>query len=621
MEAATDPGTAAKYKTELAEINALVKELYGDWDAVGGAIDDSGKKLIDQAAKWAAVGRSIIGAAQAVGKMDNATAAALQNALTLGQGVAELFATGGKEGGAEAISGLGGLVAAIGNMGHAASQARQRADELAVSIGRLFTDLANQNSPTKGTSLAERVAAESLSAADRRNQIEKDLGGKANQTEREKALDALNAAEATRIAQITAEYELEQQQAQEDYKVRELNAEGRTVEADALAFAETQQREYQKAVEDGADALTLAALSAAQAAEAYQHAAESALKARQSSTDNDLTLHHVTDPLARFQAKAGDYEAVGGALGDFLKQFDLTSPAGIAQMDAALGDFLDEVKKNPDAFDLAGLSIQDFINALLDLDTSATSVASAIQTAAQKMADAENALSTSDSILGTSPTEQAQERGNLYGFDLGDLSTKGGVDAAITNLQTVFKGLDASAPDYQEKSREILNTIQALRAITFDDTGAASGGSGGLGGTVGGAAAEAAGATSVASQGFQSLTSIQGDELFSELHLHTGLLTDIRDDQRSWMSGRINVGAPTPVNVGGITSAALAAAGSSGGGMVIDVGGIHVTTSKDDAETVGTQVADAFVRELNIKFGRSLLQEKIRNGDITARSA
>lgn len=76
--------------------------------------------------------------------------------------------------------------------------------------------------------------------------------------------------------------------AQDDLAVRQLQAEGRTAEADAMRRALDQQREYDAAVKAGLDAATLAALKLVQAAESAAAAAQMA--AQQAAAQQDLEV-------------------------------------------------------------------------------------------------------------------------------------------------------------------------------------------------------------------------------------------------------------------------------------------------------------------------------------------
>lgn len=82
-----------------------------------------------------------------------------------------------------------------------------------------------------------------------------------------------------------ADFAAIQQQAQEDYRVRQLAAEGHSAEAAALRLQLDQEREYQAAVKAGLDDATLAALALAQAAESASAAAKQAQEAQRALDD------------------------------------------------------------------------------------------------------------------------------------------------------------------------------------------------------------------------------------------------------------------------------------------------------------------------------------------------
>jgi hypothetical protein len=131
--------------------------------------------------------------------------------------------------------------------------------------------------------------------------------------------------------EIEAAYAEQQKEEQEDLHVRLLRAQGLVAAADAEEFAEKQARELQKAIDDGADADTRAALAATQAAEATQFfaeqaqaAAEAAEQAGQTDVSNTLAMFDIKDPAKVFKAKAQAYaKTIGGSLGDLLKSFNL----------------------------------------------------------------------------------------------------------------------------------------------------------------------------------------------------------------------------------------------------------------------------------------------------------
>ncbi len=134
-----------------------------------------------------------------------------------------------------------------------------------------------------------------------RDQIERDLAGKALENLRNDALAKVNAAEAERIAQLTleaiaaeqataaaeakaaADAAIRQRDYSDDLRVRELIAQGRGVEAETLRQQIDQQREMEAALAAGFDAATIAGLTHIQELErealAQEQAARSAEEA------------------------------------------------------------------------------------------------------------------------------------------------------------------------------------------------------------------------------------------------------------------------------------------------------------------------------------------------------
>jgi len=94
-------------------------------------------------------------------------------------------------------------------------------------------------------------------------------------------LATLAAAQAAERAQQAADAARDLARGLQDLEVRRLRAVGFGDEADALAFALQQQREYEDAVRAGADAATLARLAEVQRVEAIRWAAETQIALRQ----------------------------------------------------------------------------------------------------------------------------------------------------------------------------------------------------------------------------------------------------------------------------------------------------------------------------------------------------
>jgi len=398
-----------------------------------------------------------------------------------------------------------------------------------------FTDEANGTT----SSVTATIAAIHERAQSLRDEAEATLAGKRNADARNQLLRQIAADEAKEIALALADHVQKQQEEKEDYQVRLLHAQGRDAEADALAFAESQQREYNQAVKDGADAATLAALAETQEGEAIKFKADQARKAAEDALSADVTnlgqtatvLGETPDQVLGDKAKL-----YGDKFGDKFKQLfdglDLTTKGGVDAFNKRLQDLWKGVEDGSIVLDTSVFSLDDFKNGIVDLSGAATSAASSFETAAQKMADADNLLNTSDSILGTSASDKATERANLYGFDIGDISTQSGVNAAIDQLRNMFKALDPTAADFTEKSREILETIQALQAITFTTSSpaAAASSASSAGTSAGSGETEAVTATA------RGLTEVTGDRLADDGKTADVLLAKLVDISTSQLA-------------------------------------------------------------------------------------
>ncbi len=129
-------------------------------------------------------------------------------------------------------------------------------------------------------------------------------------------LDALEQAEADRLRREFAD---RRREAAEDLELRALIAQGRNEEADAFALALEQQREYEQAVRDGADATYLARLREVHGMEAVQRAAD-VLRGQIASLTGtidalrgfgaSLRLDASVSPTARYAEARRQYEAV-----------------------------------------------------------------------------------------------------------------------------------------------------------------------------------------------------------------------------------------------------------------------------------------------------------------------
>jgi hypothetical protein len=115
-----------------------------------------------------------------------------------------------------------------------------------------------------------------------------------------------------------------------------------------------------------------------------------------------------------------------------------------------------------------GLSIDQLLQALLDLKHGADTVAGGILSAAQQMAAAADALKTDFEVYGTDPVGQVEQLAKLYAGVGGigtalaglDLSSVTGRGAAITALQQLYGGDKGN----KAQTDAILELLRALRA-------------------------------------------------------------------------------------------------------------------------------------------------------------
>jgi hypothetical protein len=182
------------------------------------------------------------------------------------------FAIGGPIG---AIAGAGigfvaGLFGASKAMKEAAKQARELRAALSITMAGLRAEVGKD-------ALAASIAQVEAQREQIRRQIEEAYqGGDRNSAtvkERNRQLAELNRLEDERIRQLKEEAAVMQTRQTEDFRVRELRAQGKTKEADAMSLRLAQQREREDLVRsfgtdvDDKEKLILAALDAALAAE------------------------------------------------------------------------------------------------------------------------------------------------------------------------------------------------------------------------------------------------------------------------------------------------------------------------------------------------------------------
>ncbi len=192
---------------------------------------------------------------------------------------------------AQAATAVQGFASALNSLAGITRQTAAEQQKQFLTALQLITNITDYRLAVTGTPLQQAQSQNSQAAAQLRLQAEEGLPGKHLEAEREKQLAAINALEAIRNKQLQDEFDLKQKEATEDYAIRSLRATGLGAEADALAFAEAQQREYTKAIKDGSDTATLIALATAQQAEAAQRARD--IQTTQENRAQDLGVRQL----------------------------------------------------------------------------------------------------------------------------------------------------------------------------------------------------------------------------------------------------------------------------------------------------------------------------------------
>jgi hypothetical protein len=205
-----------------------------------------------------------------------------------------------------------------------------------------------QTGPTSGTDDLVQLQAE-LAVAQRLAS----LNGAAADAERDNiaaleaeiaAINDINMTEAQRTAEVTAQDAALKAFTLQDYEVRLLQAKGLTDQADALQLLLTQQQEYTQAVQDHADATTLAAIQEVQLAETRRAALD---KLQTQITSLSTTI----DDLTKFQTD--------------LKLGSLTALSPIQQLQAARSQYQDVLSQARAGDQTAAQQLPNVANAFL----------------------------------------------------------------------------------------------------------------------------------------------------------------------------------------------------------------------------------------------------------------
>jgi hypothetical protein len=211
----------------------------------------------------------------------------------------------------------GGLVGFVGGLLGAGKAARDAAEDMRIMREQFQIHMTAIRLEINGTELQRALADNAAQFVALREEAKKAypevyaFGFSLNQltgttSEQAAALWQLNALEVRRRVQLLQEHAEKEQQLQEDLQVRLLRAQGHAEEADAMAFALGQQREYAEAVKAGHDALNLAALAEVQRVE------------------------KINFSMAKLQEKADALDRTIGGLKDFRNQLLLSPDTGFS---------------------------------------------------------------------------------------------------------------------------------------------------------------------------------------------------------------------------------------------------------------------------------------------------
>lgn len=299
--------------------SSAFKKVAGGLSAIIPGVSNNNPFKIAGTAEKLGAGAAAVGATLGIGyavgsQTTSKTAGALGGAAA---GAATGAAIGAFAGGplapltATVGAAIGAFVGAIGGFLGASKNATQEVIRQAAAQKQLQQSLESLRASFNNDALGAAIAQVRIQYEELRKSTEAAFSGKKNESERNRVLAELNELEARRIALLKEEFAEGQRRQQQDLDVRRLIAEGQDEAAAAAAFRNTQEREYADAVKAGADAATLAAITATQFAEATKRAADAekerirtAENSRRAIVDYGADALAFTDPRAAEDVRA-----------------------------------------------------------------------------------------------------------------------------------------------------------------------------------------------------------------------------------------------------------------------------------------------------------------------------
>jgi hypothetical protein len=506
-------------------------------------IGNAGKSL--GPGKWAtggAMGLAGFGVGFGIGGMTtNRTTGALGGAAGGAATGAAIGAMGGPIGiGMGAlIGGLAGLAGGLLGSSKAAKEAQDAERALRAQYALNVAQIKLQLGAI--TPLQAALQANAKAFSDLNEEVQKAYAGTKNEVEREKQLAVLATLEQQRSDQLREEAAYLAKVMDQELAVRGLRVNGFKEEADALAFAMAQEKEYRDAKTQGATAAQLATLQTIQLAEAQQREAQLAEERRQAQEDLNLRL---AVALGLTQDEAEERQAQIAAQREYAKAVEdgknalYLATLQQTQHAEAVSRAMDRIKATISSLSGTIAGLEGFRDSLK---------LSAVVTDADRLAEAKRQY---DAVVGLALSGNQEAAGRLPGVANTFLDASRAVNASTTPFQDDFKKVQAdtqriidvfqsqktAAEKQLEELQKIRLAIEAQNAMlniadpivdwqkrfpgvdpsTVDWGGGSAGGSGGV---------SSADAVAVLQAGFSQLVD-RVEELTSAVEANTSVTRD-----------------------------------------------------------------------------------------------
>ncbi len=580
---ALTPGTKeyAEAEKELASATKEVlniNKLLGDILNAGTKQTEEARKaakahadeIRKMATEYASLGRSIIAAGQALGIFDAQTSAMLQNVVSLGQAIADMFAATTKGDMISAVAGavtsLGAIVKqAFGGNSAEAIKHQQVMDQNTSAIQKLTQRIGEIGIGISGTDLARAQAQMAQMFGP---------GGLSGFSDGSKAPSFNHGAylglDDTFLKDIAKKL-------------------GITIDDTAGSW-----RKLKEAL-DGVSG----------------HLAQFGTSLSDQQALGNAAVHFFgltgTDAFAAQNKAAVGASPIlqqlfgGQSIGDFLG----AGKGDPSKISAALAGVMDIFKQLSEGKigdkDLGGLTggelmaaLTQLFDGLTALTPAAAAAGAAVLSAAQMASQAAAALSTKWDVYGTGAGGQASDLQSTFGYSF-DLSTQAGRDSAITALEAEYEANKADAAKVAN-IRQMLHAIRALPAIPV--AGTAPGTPPTSLASLGPAVASLGGASSLSSSAVVSATIGQADQMVTILGSIFSVSQQIAGDIRAMLTGGGGMG------------------GSNTGVIVRQQNTFQFNGPVGDPRAVGAMTADALA-QVNIALADTLQNGQAGRGVVT----